>query len=221
MSKISKKRRAQICVDVLMTLDLLILMSYRIAGEFIHEILGVIMFVLVALHIVLTFNYTKALLKSGFSVDRLIRGITDYLLLIIYLLMILSASTLSKHLLSFLDLSYYSGVSRIIHLICSYWGFALISMHIGMHFDYVFAKPMKNKKVKPVIITVMSVLSVAGLYMFIHEEIYKYMLLINPFVYFDTEGGLLLFLSKYVLIMIMYVSIGYGLIKLAKIKKKK
>ncbi len=216
----SKKRKIQLVVDVLMTVDLLILMSYKIAGELIHEILGVVMIILIMAHIVLTINYTKALLKTGFGKDKLIKGITDYLLLIIYLMMIMSASTLSKHLLSFLDLSYYSGVSRIIHLICSYWGFALISMHLGMHLDYVLAKPMKNAKAKPLIITAMVILSFAGLFMFIHEGIYNYMLLINPFVYFDTEGGLLLFLAKYILIMIMYISSGYGLIKLAEIENK-
>jgi len=54
---------------------------------------------------------------------------------------------------------------------------------------------------------------------FIHEEIYKYMFLINQFVFFDTTGGLPLFILKYILIAAMFTTIGYGIINVTKRRK--
>lgn len=215
-----KKRRLQIAVDVLMTCNLLVLMSYLIAGELLHEILGIIMFVLFITHHILSFDYTKALFKGKSGADKTVKIIVDILLTAAVLAQMLSAMTVSMRVFTFLGLDRFSGVGRTVHLLGGYWGFALMSLHLGFHLDFMLKKPMKDKKRRTVIIVLMALSFCAGLAVFIKEGIYSYMFLTRQFVFFDVEGGLLLFLLKYLLIMCMFAVIGYAVMALCKIKKK-
>jgi len=214
------KRKLQIAVDVLMTCNLLVLMSYLIAGELLHEILGIIMFALFIAHHILSFGYTKALFKGKRSADKTVKIIVDILLTVAVIAQMVSAMTVSMHVFTFLGLDKFSGVGRTVHLLGGYWGFALMSLHLGFHLDFMLKKPMKDKKRRTVIIIIMALSFCAGLAVFIKEGIYNYMLLKSQFVYFDVEGGLLLFLLKYLLIMCMFAVIGYAVMALCKIKKK-
>ena len=199
---------------------LLLQMSYSIAGELLHEILGITLFCLFALHHILSFPYTKALLNGRHSADKILRLIVDILLTADILTMMLSAVIVSKHLFTFLGISSFSDFGRTSHLLGAYWGFALMSVHLGFHLDFMLHRIMQNQLKKTAAYAIMFVLAAAGLVCFIHEGIYKYMLLINRFVFFDTTGGLPMFLIKYVPIMCMYAVIGYVIMSLTKSKKK-
>ena len=214
------KRRAQIAVDILMAAVILVQMSYSLAGELLHEITGITFFGLCILHHVLAKNFSKALYKGKKSSDKIIKLIVDILLTAIVLAMMFSALPISKYVFAFLGLSNFASVGRTVHLLGAYWGFALIGLHIGFNFDVMFAKPMKDKKKRIAIIAAMLLLSALGLYFFISEGIYKYMLLMNQFVFFDTDGGLPLHLLKYICIQILFISVGYGLINASKKKTK-
>ncbi len=210
------KRKIQITVDALMTAVVLLLMSYSIAGELLHEILGISMFALLITHHVLSFAYTKALFKGKRSADKILKIIIDILLCICILMMMFSAVILSKHVFAFLKINSLSNLSRTLHLLGSYWSFALMSIHLGFHLDFMLSKAMKKKKNRIIIHSVLAALSVTGLVFFIREGVYKYMLLINQFVFFDVNSGLVIFLLKYIPIMFMYASIGYLFIKILK-----
>ena len=216
--KLNSKRKAQIAVDVLMTALLLLQMSYSLAGELLHEITGIAFFVLFIVHHILVRSYTKALLKGRHTPEKTAKIIVDVLLLIIMLLMMASALPISKYVFTFLGLNSLSSLGRTVHLLGAYWGFALMNIHVGFHLDIMLKKPMKTKK--PVCVLVLCAIFIAGLGTFIHEGIYKYMLLINQFVFFDTKGGLALFLVKYIFIGGMFAVIGYAVLTLLKGKKK-
>jgi hypothetical protein len=216
--KSNSKRKAQIVVDVLMAALLLLQMSYSLTGELLHEITGIAFFVLFIVHHILVRNYTKALLKGKHTNEKMLKIIVDILLLAIMLLMMASALPISKYVFTFLGINALSSVGRMVHLLGAYWGFALMNVHIGFHLDIMLNKLMKTKKT--VCILVLCAVFIAGLITFIHEGIYKYMLLINQFVFFDTKGGLALFLVKYILIGCMFAVIGYTALSLLKGKRK-
>ena len=217
----SAERKIQLAVDMLMVCILLLQMSYSIAGELIHEITGIAFFVLFIVHHILSRKYTKALVKGKHNAEKIIKLIVDIMLFIIIIAMMLSAMPISKHIFTFLGLSRYASAGRTVHLLGAYQGFALMSLHIGFHFNFILAKIIKDKKKKIITYAVMAVLSAAGLYFFISEGIYKYMLLISRFVFFDTSGGLPLFITKYLLIMTMFASCGFTVMNLTKRKGRK
>lgn len=214
------KRKMQIAVDVIMTTILLVQMSYSIAGELFHEISGIAFLVLFLLHHILSFSYTKALFRGKKSADRVLKSIVDCLLFIIYICMMISAVPLSKYIFTFLGIGAFSGISRSVHMLGAYWGFALIGIHIGFHLDIMLKKPLRDKKKKPFVIAALCAVFSAGLILFIKEGIIKYMLFINQFVCFDESCGLALFLLKYILIGGMFASLGYLLINVIKRKGK-
>ena len=217
--KTASKRKFQIIVDVLMTAVLLVLMSYSIAGELIHEILGISLFILFTAHHIFSLNFTKALFKGKITPTKIIKTICDILMVIFMLIMLLSALSVSKYVFAFLGINFLSALARNAHTFGAYWLFALISIHIGFHLDFMLAKPMKNKKKKTVVLLTASALFLSGLVIFFKEGIYNYMFLINKFVFFDTRGGILLFILKYISIMCMFSIFGLALLKFTKIKK--
>ncbi len=217
--KTASKRKIQIIVDVLMTAVLLVLMSYSIAGELIHEILGISLFILFTAHHIFSLNLTKALFKGKITPTKIIKIICDILMAIFMLIMLLSALSVSKYVFAFLGINFLSALARNAHTFGAYWLFALISIHIGFHLDFMLAKPMKNKKKKTVVLLTVSALFLSGLAVFFKEGIYNYMFLINKFVFFDTRSGILLFILKYISIMCMFSIFGLALLKFTKIKK--
>lgn len=217
--KTASKRKIQIIVDVLMTAVLLVLMSYSIAGELIHEILGISLFILFTAHHIFSLNFTKALFKGKITPTKIIKIICDILMVIFMLIMLLSALSVSKYVFAFLGINFLSALARNAHTFGAYWLFALISIHIGFHLDFMLAKPMKNKKKKTVVLLTASALFLSGLVVLFKEGIYNYMFLINKFVFFDTRGGILLFILKYISIMCMFSIFGLALLKFTKIKK--
>ena len=216
--KSADKRKLQMFVDVLMIGILLLQMSYSIAGEMLHEITGMAFFVLFIIHHTLVIRYTKALFRGKRTPEKTVKILMDILLLIIVLLMILSAIPISKYIFTFIGLSRFASLGRTIHLLGAYWGFALINIHLGFHLDRILHKPMQKNKGLTVL--VLTTIFIAGLIVFIKEGIYQYMFLINLFVYFDTNSGLLIFILKYILIAGMFAVVGYAGITLLKGKKK-
>ena len=214
--KTASKRRIQIIVDVLMTAVLLVLMSYSIAGELIHEILGISLFILFTAHHIFSLNFTKALFKGKITPTKIIKIICDILMAIFMLIMLLSALSVSKYVFAFLGINFLSALARNAHTFGAYWLFALISIHIGFHLDFMLAKPMKNKKKKTVVLLTVSALFLSGLVVFFKEGIYNYMFLINKFVFFDTRSGILLFILKYISIMCMFSIFGLAFTKIKK-----
>lgn len=212
MMKLKNKRYAQMLVDTLMSVVLIILMSYSIAGEVVHEVLGISMLILFVIHHILSVNFTKALFRGKKSADKILKIIVDILLTLIMLVMLVSAVPLSKHLFSFLQIDLFSSISRTAHMLAGYWGFVLMSIHIGFHLPNMLAKPSKDKRKRIIIRISLLIIFALGMYFFISEGIYKYLLLINRFVYFDSSAGLIIFVIKYLFIMGMLAVLGYAVI---------
>ena len=160
ITEMKKKRKLQIAVDILMLCILLVQMSYSIEGELLHEILGISLFVQFILHHILSGDFTKALVKGKKTPERILKIIVDILLTADILLLMAGAVIVSKHVFIFLGISKLSDFGRTAHLLGSYWGFALMSLHLGFHLDFILGKVTKNRRKSTVAIIVMILLSV-------------------------------------------------------------
>lgn len=63
----------KIFTDFSMLMCFLLLFAYPATGGFAHEVLGVVLFVLFALHNVLNYRWYKALFKGGYGAERILR----------------------------------------------------------------------------------------------------------------------------------------------------
>ena len=212
------KQIAKIITDILMTIILLLLMAYSMVGEAAHEWLGIGMFVLFILHHVLNSSWSRNLCKGRYTPFRILQTALVVLVLISMIGSMISGIVLSRHALAFLPITSGQSWARTLHMISAYWGFVLMSLHLGLHWNIMLA--MAGKIVKKPSVPRTWVLRIAGCliaaygaYAFAQRGVGRYMTLQDQFVFFDFSELLILFLLDYVATMGLFVFIGYYLAK--------
>ena len=215
------KQIIKIIVDAAMTVLLLLLMTYERIGGAVHEWLGISVFVLFVLHHILNIKWTRSLFRGGYSAFRILQTTLAVLVLAAMLGLIISGIILSRHVFTFLDIRSGMSFARSLHMLSAYWGFVLISVHLGLHWSVFIglAKRMvklKNNTLKWIARAVVLAISGYGIFAFIKREIGSYMLLKSQFVFFDFEEPLILFLLDYIAIMGLFAAVGHYLSVLTK-----
>ena len=218
------KKRIRLAVDIAMVCILPMLMAYSLIGEKFHEIIGTIMLLLFIVHHILNLKWYKAIPKGKYTVRRIFQTGLDVLLLIVMILQPVSGILMSKHLYTFLPVLSVSAKEREIHMIFAYWGFVLMSIHAGTHFTQVSGKLKQNKKgLWCVMLSVISVLSVYGIYAFIKRGFPGYMSGRAAFAFFDLDEPRIFFFLDYIAIMVLFMMMGcltvYGLGKISAKRK--
>lgn len=221
------KRKLQIVTDVAMIVLLPFLMSYQLIGEATHEWFGIGMFLLLVFHHLLNLHWHKNLCKGKYNWLRASVALIDVLLCFIMVSLAVSGVIMSKHIFIFLPIEGGSGWARMIHMIASYWGFALMSIHLGMHWNMILGLINRTiwKNERAVWRTIGSKVAVMvfccyGVHAFIKRQLGDYMLLKTEFVFFDFGEPLLFFLADYAAVILLFASLGYYFSKLLKTIKK-
>lgn len=214
----NRKQQAKIAVDIFMTLCLLFLMPYELIGEAIHEWIGAGMFLLFILHHILNRKWTGNLTKGRYKPLRIIQTILVMLILVCILGSMISGIILSRHVFAFLKIRDLSAPARVIHMTCAYWGFVLMSLHLGIHWGMmmgmagkIFPKPSKARNW----ILRLAGIGIAGygIYAFIKRDILSYLLMQVQYVFFNFEEPVIFFILDYMAAMGLFVFIGYYLRK--------
>lgn len=211
----------KIIVDTAMTVLLLILMTYERIGGDVHEWLGVSIFVLFVLHHILNIKWTQALFKGRYSAFRILQTALTVLVLAAMLGSMISGIMLSRHVFAFLDIQSGMSFARSLHMLSAYWGFVLISAHLGLHWSVFIGISKRVVKAKISALKWIAraaalAISGYGIYAFIKREIGSYMLLKNQFVFFDFDEPIILFLLDYIAIMGLFTAVGHYLSVLTK-----
>ena len=206
---------AKIIIDILMTLALLFLMGYQLWGDVAHEWAGAGMFLLFIVHHILNFNWHKNLFKNKYTARRTALLCIDILVFADMLMMMFSGIVMSRYVFAFLPISGGIMLARRLHIIGSYWGILLMSLHLGMHVK-MFAGMIK-KRIRiptPVFFVPSLLISAYGVYVFIKRDFPTYMFLQSEFVFLDYDEPKILFYLDYISIMIMCIFVGHYLFKL-------
>lgn len=206
------KRVCRRAADLAMTAALLLLMGYHLWGDAVHEWAGAGMFLLFLLHHGLNAGWYGSLFRGKWTGGRIAQTAIDGLLFVDMLCLMVSGVTMSRHVFGFLHLG-GMGLARSMHLAGSYWGFVLMSVHIGLHWGVVMGLARKAAKPAPaakILLRVCAGLTAAyGLWAFIRRGFLTYMFLQNQFVFFDFSEPALLFYLDYLAIMGLFAALGY------------
>lgn len=202
----------KMALDIIMTILMLVLMAYHITGRQAHEVLGIILFFLFILHHILNINWYKGLRKGKYSIFRILNTTVNILLSIIMVCMIASGL-----MLSFLNLA---AVGRPLHMVSTYWGFLLISIHLGLHWGMVMgmAKRMVKNKLSSKSGMVISrllagIISLRGIYAFFSRRMWEKLFLVVEFSFFDYDAPVWIFFIDYIAIMGLFACVSYYSIK--------
>ena len=203
----------KLAVDIGMTAALLLLMAYELVGQAAHEWIGIGMFVLFVIHHILNSSWIRNLLRGRYNPVRIMQ--TGLVLLILCAMagLMVSGIILSRHALSFLPIKGGRSFARNLHMISAYWGFVLMSVHLGFHWSMMmgmakkfFPKPSAVRKWVLRILAL--VIAGYGVYAFIRRDIGIYMLLRSHFVFFDYEEPLVFFYLDYIAVMGLFIWFG-------------
>ena len=212
-----KKQILKVVTDILMTVALLLLMAYSLIGEAAHEWIGVALFVLFVIHHCLNGKWSRNLFRGKYTMFRVFQTV---LVLLVFLCMagaMASGIVLSRYVLD-LDIHGFSSIARTVHMICAYWGYVLLSLHLGLHWRMMMGMAGKLTKRpsnarKWILRGLAALIVVYGLYAFVKRNLGNYMLLRQQFVFFDFEEPLVFFLLDYTAIMGLFVCLGHYMTK--------
>ena len=222
----SKKMILKIAADILMTAALPLLMCYSLVGEFAHEVIGIIMFALFIAHHILNLGWVKNLFNGKYTFQRTINTLVNAVIFICMLGLMYSGIVMSKHIFTFLHIGGAS-FARTVHMLCAYWGFVLMSLHLGMHIRIIISamkKAMKFKTSKATAIitnVIFGMISAMGVYFFIQLKLADYLFIRSPFVFFDFSVPVIIMILEYVTVMVLFAQIGYAVSILLNSKKHK
>lgn len=218
-------------IDILMTLGLLFLEGYQLWGDAAHEWAGAAMLLLFVAHHILNRGWYQNLLKGRYSPMRTALTGVDILLFALMLTQMYSGITMSRHVFAFLPVRGGMALARRLHVLGAYWGFILMSVHLGLHWNLFLSlakrkagteKPSKSRG--PVLFLIGLLIAAYGVSVFLRRDFPTYLFLRSEFVFMDYEEPLWSFYLDYTCLMGLWVFLAHylskGLRKLGGSRKK-
>lgn len=218
----------KLLVDMLMTLALLLLMGFQFWGDEAHEWIGIAVFVLFIAHHILNRNWHKNLFRGKYNALRMVGCVVDVLLLVAMVLLAYSGMVMSRYVLDFVEIKGAMALARRLHILASYWGFILMSVHLGLHWSMIIGMAKKCMKIKalPGVYaflpsTAGALVAVYGAYVFMKRDFPTYLLLKSEFVFMDYSESKILFYLDYLALMGLFVFIAHFFGKFVRKRKQK
>ena len=210
-----KKKNLRPFVDIIMTLLLLMSMSYELIGSvfekffgidayeygaLIHEYVGTAFILVVFFHLWLNRKWLMNIFNGKYNPARAVLVISDLVLIADIILILISGIMMSRVLsLDFSDESLGMSFARTAHMLASYWGYVIMSFHVGLHVKKFPA--------------ILFIPALYGIYAFFKRQIHEYMFLITEFAFFDFDEPLIFFFIDYICVMILFAFAGFFIMK--------
>ena len=215
-------------IDILMTLALLFVSGYQLWGETAHEWAGAGMFILFIAHHLLNLGWYKNLSKGNYTPFRILQLTVNLLLFAVMLMQMYSGIVLSRHVFDFLSFSQGLSLARQLHILGAYWGFLLMSFHLGLHWNMILTSMKKKMPAVSKSRTGLRLGSAAGLLIagyglvvFIKRDFPTYLFLRSEFVFLDYDEPAMLFYLDYLALMGLCIFLAHHIGKLCRRGTKK
>ena len=217
--------KIKIAVDTAMTLALLLLMAYGLVGEAAHEWIGMGMFVLFVLHHILNRRWIGAVPRGRYTPLRVVQTVLAALVLLCMVGSMVSGILLSRYVFAFLPSHGGYELAGTLHMLCAYWGFVLMSLHLGLHWNMLLTMARRHcrpNKLRTWLLRVAGYLFAAyGAVAFVRRDVGSYLTLKSHFVFYDYTEPVGLFLLDHLAVMGLFVLVGYALTALCTALQKK
>lgn len=191
--------KIKIAVDAAMSVSMLLLMAYGLVGEAAHEWIGMGMFALSVAHHILNHRWIQAVPRGRYTPLRVVQTALAGLIFLCMVGSMISGIVLSRHVFAFLPRHGGYELAQQVHILCAYWGFVCMSLHLGFHWSMMLA--MARKHLQPSSMRIWSLRLIGWLWavygafafrrrgvslyfhskkvMSIHQEIYAHLIMYN------------------------------------------
>ncbi|QNM05302.1 DUF4405 domain-containing protein [Qiania dongpingensis] len=208
-------------IDIWMTAALLFLMGYQFWGDMAHEWAGAGIFLLFIAHHLLNRNWYKGLFRGQYTPMRIFRLCVNLLTLSAMLALMYSSIVMSRHVFVFLPIEGGMSLARRLHILGAYWGFVLMSLHLGLHWSMFVGmarkglKVQKSSRVRSALLFAVGLLIAAyGIYAFVGRDFVTYLFLQSEFVFLDYNERVHLFYLDYLALMGLFIFLSHYASKL-------
>ena len=211
-----KNLAPRMIVDLLMTVCLLGLMSFMLTGQQYHEWIGAITLVLFIIHHILNLSWIRQLGRGRYTPYR---GLQSLLVILVFLAILgcmVSGIVMSQYVFAFLPIRGGMSLARLVHLVCVYWSFILMSLHLGLHWNMILCVVRKaagapaSSAMRTLILRLMAAaVATYGIYAFVKHRLVDYLFLRTMFVFFDYEQPPIQFLAEYLAMMGLFILFAY------------
>ena len=200
-----------------MTATLLLLMAYGLVSEAAHEWLGMGMFILFLAHHALNRKWLLAVGKGKYTPLRIVQTALVGVIFLCMLGSMVSGILLSRYVFTFLPKHGGEELAGQVHILCAYWGFVCMSLHLGLHWSMMLAMAHKHLQPAPLRTWCLRLIgwlwALYGAFAFHRRNVGLYLLLRSHFVFYDYSEPMIFFLIDYISIMALFVLIGYYFIQ--------
>ena len=208
------KMMLKISVDLGMTVLLMLLMAFELIGQTAHEWIGAGLFLLFLLHHILNWNGSRGLFRGSCTPVRVLQALLAALVLLTMLGSLVSAVLISREVFAFLPIQGGRALGRSLHMLCAYWGFVFLSLHLGFHWNMILSMARKlvkgDSRIRRAALSLLGACTAAyGAYALFHRNIPSYLFLQTQFVFFDFEEPLVFFFLDYLAVMGLFVWLGH------------
>ncbi len=220
------KVKIKILVDLMMTVALFLLMGYQFWGERAHEWAGAAMLALFLFHNFLNRSWYRAVGQGAYSPFRVFQTAVNALVFLAMGLQMYSGIVMSRYVFDFLPVEGGMAAARRLHILGAYWGFLLMSVHLGMHWNYVLGMVSnlcgkgngRDGRRFPALVPAVAGALVAcrGVLVFVERDFLTYMFLRSEFVFLDYGEPKILFYADYLSLMGVCVFLSHYLSKWLK-----
>ena len=132
----------------------------------------------------------------------------------------ISGIVLSRHVFAFLPRHGGYELAGKLHILCAFWGFVLMSLHLGMHWNMLLTMARKHLRPNQIRTWVLRIAGYSfaayGAVAFVRRDVGLYLLLKSHFVFFDYSEPLIAFLLDYLAVMGLFVAVGFLLLHVIK-----
>lgn len=212
--------KIKIAVDAAMSVSMLLLMAYGLVGEAAHEWIGMGMFALFVAHHILNRKWLLAVGKGKYTPIRMVQTVLVGIIFLSMFGSMISGAVLSRHVFAFLPRHGGYELAGKLHILCAFWGFVCMSLHLGFHWSMMLAMARKHLPSSPLRTWSLRLIgwlwAVYGAFAFRRRGVSLYLLLRSHFVFYDYSEPVILFLIDYLSVMVMFVLIGYLISMLLK-----
>lgn len=211
----NKKYICKIVIDIIMTVLLLFLMARQLTGDSVHEWIGAAMLILWIVHHILNRSWYSHLFKGKYTPVCILHAVTNFAVLISMFGLMVSGLILSREVFDFLPVSGGIALARPLHVLSAFWGFVLMALHLGLHWNMILgmvrkaAGPVSSKLQRVIMRMAAALIAGYGFYALLKNQFLSYMFLISSFVFFDFERPVLLFFTEYTAVMGLFVFLAH------------
>ncbi len=160
-------------------------------------------------------------IKNGrYNVIRIIQTVVVAVIFLCMIGSMVSGIMLSRYLFSSLPLHNENGTVEKIHIFCAYWGFVMMSLRLGFHWNMIVSMIKKHINASALIEKnlklFMCIIAIYGVFAFIQRDVADYLFLRSHFVFFDYTQPKWHFFIDYVSVMGLFVIVGFLILKFVK-----